>query len=172
MQKCPLTAWESETSNTQNIRKFTTQSCINLCFRPHLTEVSASPYLVPVVDVGVWQLSSHQFIENNPKCIHIRLKTIWVFILHPNNFWCLDQKRQELVFISLPCATPHLPTRNKRWTCPGYRCKRPTLAFRCYWVLTWSGCWHEYQNSLLHLSLVILFTPLWQSKMTLARLRT
>lgn len=167
MQKCHSTA--SETSNTQNIRKFTTQGWVNLCFRPYLTEVSAFPYLVPVVDVGVWQLSSHQFIENNPKCIHIRLKTIWVFILHPNNFWCLYHKRKELVFSSLHCAAPHLP--GPKHGLVQSTSARPTLAFRCYWVLIQSECWHESPNSLLHFSLVIPFTPLWHNIITLSRLK-
>lgn len=42
-------------------------------------------YLISSCYLGVWELSRHELKENNSIGIDVRLETVWVVILHPDN---------------------------------------------------------------------------------------
>lgn len=52
-------------------------------------------YLISVCCLGVWELSRHEFKENNSIGIDIRLEAVGVVILHPDNLRSLWTSRHE-----------------------------------------------------------------------------
>ncbi len=49
-------------------------------------------YLVFIIYVRVWQLSSHQLKQDDTECVHIRLERIRILLLHSDHFWSLQNK--------------------------------------------------------------------------------
>lgn len=58
-------------------------------------------YLISACRLGVWELSCHELKENNSIGIDIRLETVWVVILHPDNLWSLQTPKQHSTFLIL-----------------------------------------------------------------------
>ena len=58
-------------------------------------ECQDSGHLVFVIDGGVRQFSCTQFVQDNPKGIHIRLKGVGTCFLHAYHLWSLGTKKHH-----------------------------------------------------------------------------